>query len=247
MDTRIDEIAERIYRISTYFPGVGGPGGLTFNQFLLDAEEALLYHTGMPALFPAVRDAVGRVLDPRRIRWISSGHASRPDEFGALNQWLAVAPGAEAIHGAIACFVNLSDLADRPPRPIANDAILEIGGRRLRFVATPHVPGPREAGVWYEEVTSTLFCGDLFSQEGNPPPLSAGDIVDAAIDHDARSNGTALTPSTGATLRRLAGLQPGTLALMHGPAHRGDGAGQLQRLAAHLDARLREAFQDVVP
>jgi len=42
--TRVDEIADRIYRISTPFTEV--PGGLTFNQYLVAADQPLLFHTG---------------------------------------------------------------------------------------------------------------------------------------------------------------------------------------------------------
>src|ERR1700737_955072 len=89
----ITEIAPGIYRISTYVPD-GPPGGITFNQFVVLDEERLLFHTGTRRLFPAVRDAVATVVDPTAIRWISSGHASRPDEYGALSEWEAAAPHA---------------------------------------------------------------------------------------------------------------------------------------------------------
>ena len=58
MSTRIDHITGGIHRISTYV-AEGPPGGITFNQFVVDDEEPLLFHTGTRRLFPAVRDAVG--------------------------------------------------------------------------------------------------------------------------------------------------------------------------------------------
>ena len=48
MEARVDEIADRIYRISTLAPDVA-PGGFSFNQFLIDGPEPLLFHTGMRA------------------------------------------------------------------------------------------------------------------------------------------------------------------------------------------------------
>jgi len=42
---------------------------------------------------------------------------------------------------------------------------------------------------------------------------------------------TSLAPAVPATLRRLAELQPGTLAIMHGGSYRGDGGAALLALA----------------
>ena len=53
METRIDEIADRVYRLSTFVAAAGPPAGFTFNQFLIDAEEPLLFHCGQRSLFPA--------------------------------------------------------------------------------------------------------------------------------------------------------------------------------------------------
>ncbi len=235
--TRIDEIATRIFRISTHVLA-GPPGGITHNQFLVLGDEPLLFHTGTRRTFAAVRDAVATVTVPERVRWISSTHASRPDEYGALDDWLAVAPAAQAVHGRIGCFLCLADVASRPPRPLGDGEVLELGGARVRWLDTPHVPGPWEAGVMFEETTRTLLCGDLFSRAGAADVVTEGDIVAAAIAHDRKMNGNAITPATGPTLRRLAELEPTTLALMHGPAFRGDGGAALRALAAHFESRL---------
>jgi len=52
---QISEIAERIYRFSTFVPEIAAPAGFTFNQYLIDAEELLLFHCGPRHLFPAER------------------------------------------------------------------------------------------------------------------------------------------------------------------------------------------------
>ncbi len=240
METRIDEIAPRILRISTYV-AEGPPGGITHNQFLVLADEPLLFHTGTPRLFDAVRRAVATAADPARIRWISSGHASRPDEYGSLPAWLEIAPNASAMHGRVGCFVCLSEIAARPPRPLADGELVDLGGARVRWLDTPHVPGPWEAGVMFEETTATLFCGDLFSRTGQAEPTTTSDIVAAAIAHDQKMHGYAVTPATAPTLRRLAALEPRVLALMHGPTFVGDGAGALRSLADHFERVLRAA------
>jgi len=237
MSTSVDEIAPNIHRISTHIPN-GPPGGITHNQFLLLGEEPLLFHTGMRQQFSAVREAVARVIDPARIRWVSSGHASRPDEYGSVNEWLAVAPNAVVAHGRTGCFLCLTDMASRAPRALADGETLDLGGLRVRWLDTPHVPGPWEAGVLFEETTATLLCGDLFSRSGPAPATTRSDIVEAAIAHDQKMHGNAVTPLTGPTLRRLATLEPRILALMHGPSFIGDGAPVLNAFARYFDTAL---------
>lgn len=244
MNTRIDEIAPGIHRISTHV-AAGPPGGITHNQFLVAGAEPLLVHTGAPHLFPAVRDAVETVLEPARIRWISSTHASRPDEYGSLESWFAIAPHAQVAHGRTGCFLCLGDVASRPPRPLADGEVLDLGGPRVRWLDTPHVPGPWEAGVLFEETTSTLFCGDIFSRSGAAEVTTSADIVAAAIAHEQMMHGYAVTPLTGPTLRRIGGLEPRLLALMHGPTFCGDGARALYSLADYFDVALRDATAGV--
>jgi flavorubredoxin len=235
--TTVDEIANGIHRISTY-QAEGPPGGITFNQFVVTGDAPLLFHTGTRRLFPAVRDAVATVVEPASIRWISSGHASRPDEFGALDEWQSIAPSSTAAHGRTGCFLCLSDMSVRAPRPLADGEVIDVGEHRLQWIDTPHVPGPWEAGVLFDESTRTLFCGDLFSRTGPAPATTEDPIVDAAIAHDQLMHGHAYTPNTGPTLRRLAVLAPERLALMHGPTFVGDGARQLNALADYFDGRL---------
>jgi len=238
--TTTAEIADGIHRISTYQPD-GPPGGITFNQFVVTGGEPLLFHTGTRRLFPAVRDAVATVIDPTTIRWISSGNASRPDEFGALDEWESLAPTATAAHGRTGCFLCLSDMSTRPPRALGDGEVIDTGGHLLQWIDTPHVPGPWEAGALFDQTTMTLFCGDLFSRTGPASATTTDGIADAAIAHDQLMHGHAYTPNTGPTLRRLASLQPERLALMHGPTFVGDGAAELSRLADYFDARLAAA------
>ena len=208
METRVDEIAERIYRLSTFLPAVG-PSGLTFNQFLVDAEEPLLFHCGQRALFPAVSKAAARVMDLRRLRWITFSHVEA-DECGALAEWHDAAPAATVAHGAIGCAIWLNDQSPRPPRALANDEVLDLGGRRVRRLDTPHVPHCWDAGLLYEETTGTLFTSDIFTHAGDPAPVTDGDIAGPAMVAEGRFGFTAVSPATSATIRRLAGLEPRT-------------------------------------
>ncbi|MCU1461664.1 MAG: hypothetical protein JWO37_1739 [Acidimicrobiales bacterium] len=239
METRVDEIADRIFRLSTFVPDIG-PTGFTFNQFLVDADEPLLFHTGPRGMFPLVSGAIGTVMPIERLRWITFGHVES-DECGAMNLFLAAAPNAQIAHGGLGCMVSINDMADRPPRPLGDGEVIDLGGKRVRHIDTPHVPHAWEARVLYEETTNTLLCGDLFTAVGDGPAVTTGDVVDAAAQAEDIFGATCLTPNTGPTIRRLAELEPGTLALMHGSSYRGDGAKALLALADEYDRRLAAA------
>jgi flavorubredoxin len=238
VETRIDEIAPNIFRLSTFVGEVAPPAGFAFYQFLLLGDEPLLFHTGQRFLFPLVRAAVERLMPVERLRWSSFGHFES-DECGALNDWLAAAPEAQAAHGTIGCDVSLSDFALRPPRSLADGETIDLGGARVRHIDTPHVPHGWDAGLLYEEVTGTLLCGDLFTQTGDRPALVDDDLVGPAIEAEDLFGHSALSPNMGATIRGLAPLAPNTLALMHGPSFQGDGAAALHALADDYDRRLR--------
>jgi flavorubredoxin len=233
---RVDEISQGVYRISVHVPEIG-PGGFTFNHFVVQADEPLLFHCGSRRMFPAIAEAARKVIDIGSLRWISFGHVEG-DECGSLNQWLAAAPHAVVTQGSLACELGLDELADRPPLPLSDEQAIDLGGKRVRFLATPHVPHSWDAGVMFEETTGTLLCGDLFAHFGSDV-LRHDDIVSPAADAQREFMGTAVTTLTGPTLRRLATLKPRTLALMHGASFQGDCEGQLLRLAQDYDDALR--------
>src|ERR1700722_18091920 len=147
METKIDEIASGIYRLSTYVPDIAPPAGFTFNQFLVLGDEPLLFHTGLRKMFPLALSAVSRLMPPEKLRWISFGHYEA-DECGAMNEWLAVAPHAELAHGRTGSQVSLNDMADREPRVWQDGETIELGNeRRVRYLDTPHIPHGWDAGV----------------------------------------------------------------------------------------------------
>jgi flavorubredoxin len=237
METKVSEIAGGIYRLSTFVPDIAPPAGFTFNQFLILADEPLMFHTGLRKMFPLNREALRKILPPERLRWIAFGHFES-DECGALNEWLAAAPHARPAQGQTCCLVSLNDFADRPPRVLNDGEVIELGGgKRVRYIDTPHTPHGWDAGVIYEESTGTLLCGDLFTQLGNGPALTGGDIVGPAIAAEDLFRYSSLAPDMGSTLRALAKLSPRTLALMHGPSFSGDGAAALRALADEYDRR----------
>ena len=241
METRIDEIAGDIYRLSVFVPGIAPPAGFTFNHFLVVADEPLLFHCGLRAMFPSLSAAVASILPLERLRWITFGHVEA-DELGAMNAWLAAAPRAQVAHGMTACQVSLNDMADRLPRVLADGEVLDVGGKRIRYVDTPHVPHGWEAGVLYEETGGTLFCGDLFTHTGDGPALTESDIVGPAIAAETLFRYTSLGPATAPTIRKLADLAPRSLALMQGSSFSGDAGGAVRSLADHYEERLRAAL-----
>jgi len=241
-ETRIEEIAAGVYRLSTFVPDVLPPSGFTFNQFLIAAEEPLLFHCGHRFMFPQISAAIAKVIPIERLRWVTFSHIEA-DESGAMNLWLAAAPRSEVAHGALACSVSLKDMADRPPRALADGEVMDLGGRRARHLATPHLPHGWEACLLYEETTATLFCSDLFAQVGRGSALGTSDILSPAIRHEENSRAMSLTPTTAQTIRRLAALKPRTIALMHGPVFTGDTVGVLEALADYFETELRTAVE----
>jgi flavorubredoxin len=240
MQTKITEIAGGIYRLSTFVPDIAPPAGFTFNQFLVLGDEPLMFHAGLRKMFPLNREALSRIIPPERLKWIAYGHFEA-DECGAMNEWLALAPQAQAAQGQTGCMVSLNDFADRAPRVLVDGETIDLGGKRVRFIDTPHTPHGWDAGVLYEETTGTLLCGDLFTQLGDDKALTHDDVVGPAIAAEDLFKYSALSPTMGATIRRLAALEPRTLALMHGPSFVGDGAGALTSLADDYDRRTRMA------
>ena len=222
--TRIDEIADGIYRISTYVPEIK----LQFNQFLVRDDEPLLFETGMKQLFPQVRQAVSKVIDPASIRYIGFSHYE-PDECGSLNEWLALAPRAEALCSIVGAMVFVNDGAARPARGLKADEIIPTGKHRFRFKSTPHLPHGWDAGMLFEETTRTLLCSDLFGHAGDPAPLTESDIVGPFrettrfFQQGPMANYMPYTSHTESQIRDLAALKPRVCATMHGSTYVGQG------------------------
>jgi len=239
MNTLTHEIADGIYRFSTCVPEAA-PGGFTFNQFLIKAEQPLLFHTGPRRMFPLVSAAIARVVPLASLRFIAFGHIES-DECGSMNELLAAAPHAEVAHGALGCMVSLDDLCDRAPRRLADGEVLDLGGKRVRHIDTPHVPHNWESRVLFEETTGTLFCGDLFAQVGEGRAVTSDDLVGPALAAEAIFHATALSSVTAPTIRRLAALEPRMLAPMHGSSGTLRCGDSLRRLADAYEAMLARA------
>jgi flavorubredoxin len=232
--TNVHEIADGVYRINTPATLPDG-GGFSFNQYLIADEEPLLFHTGLRRFFPLVREAVASILPPQRLRHLAFSHVEA-DECGALNDWLAAAPGATPLCGTIAAMVSVVDLADRPPTALADQETLDLGRHQLRWLDAPHLPHAWECGFLMDETTGTLFCGDLFTQPGaDLPPVTGADILGPSEAFRQQMDYFSHTTRARALLERLAAANPTTLACMHGSAWQGDGAALLLALADRLD------------
>lgn len=233
---RITEIAPDVFQLTTFIP----EANLQFHQFLVRDEEPLLFHTGMRSLFPLVREAVDSILPAESLRWISFSHFEA-DECGSLTQWQTIAPNATAACSFVAKVVSVDDMAaTRPARALGDNEVFSTGRYRFRFLQTPQVPHCWEAGLLYEEVNGTLFCSDLFHQNGEMEPLTESDIVErfrktlTEYQNSPLANYIPYTPNTDGTIKRLASLQPKTLAPMHGSAYSGNCSGALDDLAVVL-------------
>jgi flavorubredoxin len=237
----VHEIAPGIHRISTFLPNVG-PEGFSFNQFLIVADEPLLFHTGPRGMFPLVAEAVATVVPVETVRWVSFGHVEA-DECGSMNMWLNAAPRSQVAFNGLGCDVSLNDLADRPPRAMQDGEVLDLGGKRVRLITTPHVPHGWEAQVMFEETTGTLLCGDLVSQLGGGAPITSHDVVEAALRAERVFHQTAPGSTAVHTLKKLAELSPQRLAIMHGSSFEGDARRALLALADGYAALQAEQSQ----
>jgi flavorubredoxin len=232
--TRVDEIADGIHRISTPVPPEVVPGGFTFNQYLIADESPLLYHTGPRKMFPLVREAVESVLPVSSLRYIGFSHYES-DECGSLNEFLEAAPQAEALCSGIAKMVSIDDIALRPARAMADGEELTLGSHAVRWIDTPHFPHGWECGHLFDTTTGTLFCGDLFTQGGDRhDALTTDDILATSEQMRGALDYYSHTRHVNVLAEKLAATAPRTLACMHGAAWEGDGGAMLRRLGEAL-------------
>ncbi len=233
--TNVHEVADGIYRINTPV-SIEGAGGFSFNQYLIADDEPLLFHTGPRKMFALVQEAVASIVPIKTLRHIAFSHVEA-DECGSLNEWLAAAPQSAPLCGAIAAMVSISDIADRAPRALADGEVVSLGRHSVRWLDAPHLPHAWECGFLTEERTSTLLCGDLFTQPGaNNPALTESDILGPSEAFRHQMDYFSHTKNARAMIEKLASTNPKTLACMHGSAWSGDGAKLLRALADALSA-----------
>lgn len=235
----ISEIAPDVYRISVFVPQFN----LQFNHFLIKDDEPMLYHAGMKQMFPLLREAVSKIIEPSKIRWIGFSHFE-VDECGGLNEWLQLAPNAQAVCSEVGALVNMGDFAIRPAHAMADNDILNTGKHQYRFIRTPHLPHGWDAGVMFEETNGTLLCSDLFHQNEEVVAITDKDILAShkrsimALEQGPLMDYAPYTHNTPKLLNALAALNPTTLATMHGSSFNGDCSQALR----DLDAVMKEIW-----
>ncbi len=241
MTTAIDEIAPDLFRLSIYLPDLD----MQFNHFLVRDEEPLLFHTGLRGMFPALHEAVGKLIDPATLRYVAWSHFES-DECGALNDWLQLAPRAEPVCTLVGKLVSVDDFSLRPARGVMPADVLTTGKYRYRFYPSPHIPHGWDAGVLFEETRRTLFCSDLFHHFGQVAPVTTSDLIGPTraamqrLKQGPLSGYMPYTSQTAGVLRTLADLKPETLAVMHGSSYLGPSAG----LLTDLSGVIRECFDE---
>jgi len=238
--THVSEIAEDVFRISTYLPAAD----IQFNQFLIRDDEPLLFHTGHKRLFPQVRDAVSQLIDPGRLRWIGFSHMEA-DECGGLADWQRLAPEATALCSVIGKRIGVDDfIAERAAKAMNDGETFSTGRYCFRFLHTPQLPHGWDAGLLFEQEQGILFCSDLLHQNGDVEALTRGDVVgrfrQTLVDNrDGPVPGyMPYTARTGAMMARLASLAPRVLAAMHGSTFAGDG----RQVLTDTDMVMREVL-----
>jgi len=234
-NTSITEIGDGIYRISTPVPpNPALPGGFTFNQFLVVDDEPLLFHTGLRGLFPLVREAIAAVMPPSSLRYLGISHFEA-DECGAVNLLLELAPRAVPVCSAVGKMVSVDDTADREAVGLGDGEQLSLGRHTLTWIDTPHLPHGWDCGYLFDHLTSTLFCGDLFTQPGaDHPPLVESDILGPSEGMREAMDYYAHAKTSGDLIAKLAAKNPTTLACMHGSSWSGNGSELLGQLAENL-------------
>ncbi len=193
-------------------------------------------------MFALLRQAVAEVLDPAKLRWVGFSHFES-DECGALNDWLALAPSAQAVCSDLGAMVSVNDFATRAALGLADGETFATGKYRFRACRTPHLPHGWDASVLFEETQKTLLCSDLFHQVGNVEPLTTSDVVGRSVEAmkvyqaGVLADYSPYTHHTGRLFAKLVELKPQRLAIMHGSSFEGDGARALGELA--------DAFEEV--
>lgn len=236
---QIDEIAPDLFRLSVYVPDFD----MQFNHFLARDVEPLLFHTGLKGMFPALREAVGKLIDPAKLRHIAWSHFES-DECGALNDWLQLAPQAQPVCTLVGKLVSVDDFSIRRAFGMTPDDALSTGKYRYRFCRSPHIPHGWDAGVLFEETRKTLFCSDLFHHFGNVAPLTTSDLIEPTqkamqqMQQGPLAGYMPYTRQTEGVLRSLADLKPEMLAVMHGSSY----SGHCDRLLTHLAGVIKDEF-----
>ena len=212
--TRIDEIVDGIYRISTTISLDQGPD-FQFNQFLIDDERPALVHTGMHQMYESVRGAVAEVLDPGRLEYVILLHFES-DECGGMDRFLEGAPDSTLACSALSNDLNLSGWNYQGRVEGHRDGeVIDLGRHKLRFLETPHVHH-WDSMMLFDETTRSLFPSDLFIQAGDQPPVVTENLGVEMCAYYQAVGIFAHEKPVREVVERIAGLDPDWIHGMHG-------------------------------
>jgi flavorubredoxin len=216
MNVNVNEIAQDVFRISMHPPG----SDFSFGCFLIRDDEPAMVETSFNQVFDIVYDAVRRLIDPSKLRYLVVPHFEM-DECGSLNRFLAVAPHAEPVCSPVGAEVTLQDFSDRPPKVIGHGEKLQLGRKELTAVLTPWVHF-WDSMLVYDETDRTLFTSDLFIQPGIRPPVVSEDLSQDMVELYRGSGAFPSQKHLEAALDRIEPLAVDTLACHHGSVLAGD-------------------------
>jgi flavorubredoxin len=223
----IDEVSQDIYRINIEIP----QSPVTFSFFLIKDEQPALVETGFGKLFDESLEAVKRLVDVSKLRYVVAPHFEG-DECGALNHFLGVAPHAQAVCSPVGAITSFSDFPIREALPVDEDTVLDLGRHRLRFLITPYVHQWESMLAW-EEATRTVFTSDVFIQPGPRAALTYEDLTEEMI---ATYQQIGIFPSRAHldnALSKIEAVQPRTLAAHHGSVVGGNIDAYIRALRVH--------------
>jgi flavorubredoxin len=216
----VTEIAPGIFRVSTFNEDDLVKGGMiwpdvSMNMFVFKGPTPAILGTMLRKSFDRLRSKISEIIDVSKLGWVLVPH-HEGDSSGALNEWLSAAPKATAVCSEMCAALNLRDFADREPRVVKDDEVIDLGAHRLRFFMTPQV-NQWDSLMVYEEKTRTLFPNDLFSHPG--VAVTAREDPSEAALGAARHLG--YQPNDRASLLRaldkIAPLPVDVIGNMHGP------------------------------
>lgn len=158
---QLDKIIEGVYRIST----TSGPGGFSFNQFLIQDEKNTLVHTGSVQSFQEVAASLKGIIDIKQVHYLFISHFES-DECGALCNFLGLNSKLIPVCSAITARQLQGFGLHGSPQVVKAGEELVLGKRKLSFVSYPSEMHLWEGLLAYEPTDKILFSSDLFVNRG---------------------------------------------------------------------------------
>lgn len=218
---KIEEIAEKTYRLETPIPGVG----LVFSVYLIDVDNGVLIEPGPSAAVPAIQDGM-KQLGMRELSWIIPTHIHM-DHSGGTGSLAELFPKANVIahpksfkhiidptrliRSTRKTYGDNFDSLYGPVLPVSKSRVvvpedgakIPVGDRELQIIYAPG-HAPHHIAI-YDRKTGGLFCGEALGMAtDNPLPAPAA----PSFNMEDCLN----------TMQKLKALEPRALYYSHGGA-----------------------------